>query len=257
MEESRIKIRSHGKICEISSFFRQGDDATVVFVNGLGCPKETFQDVWHVTAFGKLSMLTFDLLGFGDSSKPRDYSYSLEDHVQVCQRLIERLDLWEIHLVGHSMGGAISLLLIEKAPERIASFINLEGNLIGEDCFFSRRVIDYSPEDFVQSGFERVISAMSRDTRHRELYEGLKRSDPMAFYKSSESLVGWSDSGILLSMFKSLRIKRCYVYGDANRDMPVMRLLDDIPRVEIPNSGHFMMLDNPWEFYQSLVEMIV
>ena len=46
------------------------------------------------------------------------------------------------------MGGLIGIEMSESVPERIMSFVNLEGNLTLEDCFFTRKIIEYSYEDF-------------------------------------------------------------------------------------------------------------
>jgi hypothetical protein len=42
------------------------------------------------------------------------------------------------------MGAAVSLLLIDRVPNAIVSFVNLDGNLIGEDCTVSRKAVEYS-----------------------------------------------------------------------------------------------------------------
>ena len=75
---------------------------------------------------------------------------------------------------------------------------------------------------------------------------------PLGFYKSAESLVRWSDSGDLLSRFKNLRCKKSYFYGEKNSDLDVLHRLNTIEKVMIGKSGHFMMNDNPDEFYSRL-----
>lgn len=247
-----ITVRYGNKGFGISCLSREGDGPTVVFIHGLGCSKEVFHDVWEMPVFEPYKLVTFDLLGFGDSSKPSDFPYRLEDHAEICKLFIEELDLDRVHLVGHSMGGAIGLILIDEIPSRFSSFLNLEGNLIAEDCFFSREVRSQSLQEFERSGYEKLISAINAHLEHRLLREFLLKSDPRAFYKSSESLVSWSDSGELLEKFNDLSIRKAYVFGEANRGIPVIRLLKGVSAIEIPNSGHFMMLDNPTEFYQTL-----
>jgi hypothetical protein len=162
------------------------------------------------------------------------------------------------------MGGAIGLLLIEKIPSKIISFINLEGNLIGEDCTYSREVARYSLADFekrIFKDFKFKIKgtedlASSTSLSDRLFYKWLSKSDPYAFYKSSESLVKWSDSKRLLKMFVDLGIKKCYVFGEKNKNLPVIKILDNVPKIQISNSGHFMVIDNPQEFYQKLSKIL-
>jgi pimeloyl-ACP methyl ester carboxylesterase len=57
-------------------------------------------------------------------------------------------------------------------------------------------------------------------------------------------------------MFIDLKIKKYYVFGEANRNLPVIRLLESVPKIQISKSGHFMMIDNPEEFYQKLSNLL-
>ncbi len=75
---------------------------------------------------------------------------------------------------------------------------------------------------------------------------------PLGFYKSAESLVRWSDSGELIFRFKNLPCRKSYFYGEKNSDMVVLHRLNSIEKVMIGSSGHFMMNDNPDEFYSRL-----
>ncbi len=261
--EEKVKLNYKGSNLEISYNFREEAEEPILFIHGLGCSKESFKDVWNFAEFENYTILTFDLLGFGDSSKPKAFSYTMEEHAEICKLIIEKFGLEQIHLVGHSMGGAIGLLLIEKIPSKIVSFINLEGNLIGEDCTYSREAVRYSLEDFeggvfedFKSGIEdgKDLAASTSPSTRRVFYNWLSKSDAYAFYRSSESLVEWSDSRELLKMFVELDIKRCYVFGEMNKNLPVIKMLGDVPKVEISNSGHFMMSDNPEETYQKLLE---
>jgi len=222
---------------------------------------DCFRDVWGFPGYQKYTILTFDLPGYGDSGRPREYSYSMEDHAAISKLLIEELNLNRIHIIGHSMGGAIGLLLAQEITSIVESFICLEGNLISEDCSGSRAAIKYSLEDFQKEGFEHLKSEISKSedapSTHnvsQKLFLGcLSKSDPYAFYKSSESLVKWSDSGKLLWLFLGLDVRKCYVFGETNEYSPVMKLLTSVPKLRIPNAGHAMMTDNPTRFYRDLL----
>jgi len=75
---------------------------------------------------------------------------------------------------------------------------------------------------------------------------------PFAIYKSAESLVRWSNSEDLISRFNNLPCRKSYFYGEQNSDMAVLHRLNSIEKVKISSSGHFMMNDNPDEFYSRL-----
>lgn len=246
------------------SYLRLGAPQSIVFIHGLGCTKEVFIEAFGVPHFESYGLLVYDLPGFGNSSKPTDFKYGLEDQAEICGQLIETLGLKRIHLVGHSMGGAIALLLVDQIPPRILSLVNLEGNLIAEDCFLSREIIQYSLHNFCAAGLGEMITTLRRmsesrgiiRTGNRMFCEWFSRSDPSAIYRSSESLVRWSDSGRLIQKFRDLGIKRTYVFGEDNGAMEVLGVLGKVPKIEIPNSGHLMMLDNPAAFYETLARIL-
>ncbi len=156
------------------------------------------------------------------------------------------------------MGGAVGLLLVDHIKERIASFIDIEGNLIGQDCTVSRQKSSISYENFKTKQLPAMIHATARsDEPGRRLWSVLmKKADPFALYRSSRSLVEWSDSGILLKQFIELSCSKVYVYGEYNSFMNILRMLGDIPTLCISKSGHFPMNDNPYEFYNSIASFI-
>lgn len=83
-----------------------------------------------------------------------------------------------------------------------------------------------------------------------------KETTPVAVHKSSKSLVQWSDNGDLFNRFTHLSCKKSYFWGEENGQMPILKKLDGIKKYMIHRSGHSMMIDNPIEFYTTLVEFI-
>ena len=96
---------------EIAVRLRRAGPEWCVFIHGLGCCKELFDDAFRAPALDDLSLLAMDLPGHGESSRPTELAYRMEDHAGAVARILEALDAHPTHLVGHSMGGAVALLL--------------------------------------------------------------------------------------------------------------------------------------------------
>jgi pimeloyl-ACP methyl ester carboxylesterase len=203
---------------------------------------DCFKDVWDFPDYQQYSILAVDLPGFGGSDRPLNFSYHMEEQATIIKLLIQHLNLDRIHVVGHSMGGAIGILLAREIKPIVKSFICLEGNLVSEDCTVSREAVRYSLPDFLSTGFQ--------------LMQCLSKNDAYPFYRSAESLVNWSDSGKLLEFFLGLDISKYYIFGAQNAGAPVMSKLTSVSKLAIPNAGHSMMTDNPSRFYSELLHCI-
>jgi len=226
----------------------------VVLIHGLGCSKEFFAEVFRRSEFRGLTLVAVDLLGFGDSERPAAFSYAMEDQARILETLLDRYPACRLHIMAHSMGGAVGLLFSKSLFERVGSFVSIEGNLISEDCdLLSRRAVRRSFDRF-ESGF---LSRLRKTFQGDDLLRSaLDKASPVAFYQSSASLVAWSDSGRLLDRFKGLGCAKHYVYGEQSHPARVLERLEGIEAHGIEKSGHFVMRDNPEAFYSRLSRII-
>jgi pimeloyl-ACP methyl ester carboxylesterase len=224
-----MQIRHKGIDFDIASDSREGSRSTIVFLHGLLCSKDHFKDAMKY--FQNCRLIAVDIPGFGKSSKPYNFSYSMEDQSEILNAVLEKTVTGKFHLVGHSMGGVIGLIMANKYPYKIRSFCNIEGNLIGQDCSLSRKIIEMSKNEFLKKKFE--------------------GSTPEAVYRSSKSLVEWADSRKLIDMFLNLK-KKTYFSCDRNV-LPCTNLIKGKSEiVTVKNSGHLIMKDNPEELYQKI-----
>ena len=252
MKSSRIYVRYRGIRVVISVLRREAGPEHIFFIHGLGCAKEAFDGAFVAPELQKYSLLAADLVGFGNSSKPEGFSYRMEEHADILKALLEEAGVDKVHIVAHSMGGAVGIFLAGKAYGFIESFANVEGNLVAEDCgLMSRRCASVSYEDFSCRIFDDMKAALERSC-HNEVRLWLRKSAPLAFYRSSVSLLRWSESGNLLNKFKKLQSRKLYVYGEQSGKLAVLDRLGSVPRRRIPGSGHFVMLDNPCKFYREI-----
>lgn len=91
---------------------------TAVYVHGLGGSSTNWTDLAALLApHGE--GLAVDLPGFGFSEPQPDFDFSLEAHAGFVARFVERLGAGAVHVLGNSMGGAISLLLAAKRPDLV------------------------------------------------------------------------------------------------------------------------------------------
>jgi pimeloyl-ACP methyl ester carboxylesterase len=84
-----------------------------------------------------------DQVGFGKSAKPVGYQFTFQQLAQNTKALLDQLGVHKIYLLGHSMGGMISIRFTLLYPETVDKLI-LEDPLGLEDW---KRVAPYAPID--------------------------------------------------------------------------------------------------------------
>ena len=224
----------------------------ILFIHGLAWAGDSYRNLFDSDYFPNATLLVPDLVGFGKSSKSDEFSYKMEDQALLLEKLLNEFSFQELHIVAHSMGNAIALLFSAEVMSKVRSFANLEGNLISEDCgFLSRGIIEVSYQEYKNKNFRAHLYQFARHPQLR-----FNQTTANAVYKSSESLVQWSDSRKLLLRYKNLSCKKCYFWGEENADMSVLKELQGEDTIMIPKSGHGMMTDNPLAFYTALSDFI-
>lgn len=245
----------------ISYLFSRGAKIlTVVFIHGLGSSKSCFLDAFNFEELWSYKLLMADLIGHGHSSKPKDFSYSMQDQAEYLKQLLEHLPLSEdIIIVAHSMGGPIGIHLAQKLKNRVVGIIYVEGNIDVRDCFFSKKIIsEYNLESWQKEGYQTFLVEMQENPALKNYLITFKQADPLAIYKSSEALVWSSSYDQLIYQLVNLSIPTLVVFGEQNkgRFSSEKKLLEYFPIVYIPKAGHFMMHENPVKFYEVITDFI-
>src|SRR5438128_276531 len=110
----------------------EGRGPAVIFVHGLG----GFDECWRHNVrplAGRATVFAVDLPGFGDSAKPRT-SYRLGYFANALRGFMDALGLAQASLVGHSLGGAVSITLALTHPSRVER-LALVGAIVPGGCY--------------------------------------------------------------------------------------------------------------------------
>ena len=98
------------------------DGDTVVLIHGFGANKDNWTRLARELT-DEFNVYAIDLPGHGDSSKDLDLGYRFEDQVQHLSRIMAALDIKQTHMMGNSMGGAITALYAATFPDQIRSAV--------------------------------------------------------------------------------------------------------------------------------------
>lgn len=131
--------RKSGTIVDIDGirtrYFDKGTGETVLLVHGgsfgSGYCCECALD-WDLNFDGlaeRFRVIAVDKLGQGSTESPRsDDDYTMDAVVRHVHRVMETLDLEDVHLVGHSRGGYLTCRLTLEYPDRVKSCTIIDSN---------------------------------------------------------------------------------------------------------------------------------
>src|ERR1035441_3777528 len=251
--DEMLNIEYGGYTVKIAIKVRRTSDKFLVLLHGIGCSQESFNRAFYAEELQNFSICTFDFPGHGESGSLPSSLYSLQAYADITELVISHLSCDRISILGHSMGGAVGTIAIQGRSD-IDCFVNADGNLVAEDCgLVSRNMAAQSSKTFLREGFHQFLAALQNSPRNDfgAWAKWCKSADPHALHQVAKSLVEWSDNGKLLKLFNALKCK-AYLYGSQDDKRYLLKQITDTSVSEVPNAGHFMMLDNPDSFYRML-----
>jgi pimeloyl-ACP methyl ester carboxylesterase len=207
-----------------------------------------------------------DFWGFGESGKKRE-TYAVQDFVSLVEQFMTKLGIHQAPLVGHSMGGTVSLWTGIQFPARVCKVVVVGSPIVGSSLslllkLFGRRPIAYIVYHNLWAfklSYRLMAPMYSRDKRWPEMMDrDLSRTTLESFLLSIASLRRTD----LRPLLNQVKIPVMGMYGA--RDIVVhpkqwKPLQEGIPHARVeyfPDSGHFIMLDEPQKFITKLKEFL-
>lgn len=243
--------------------------APIVFLHGFGSTKEDYADIVFHSAFDGQAIIAFDAPGCGEtrcslphtSPAQTDTTEALSHInipflVETALGVLDALEVDTFHLVGHSMGGLTALMLAHHNPERVMSFVDIEGNIAPEDCFLSRQIISHDhadPQQFFAEFVERTrqTPAFSSALYAASLQHKVRAGAVRGIF---ESMVDLSDNAALMDKFLNLPCPTMFMYGEQNTSLSYLTHIQaqGVQLAEIPCCGHFPMYSNPTAMWAAI-----
>lgn len=204
-----------------------------------------------------------DFWGFGESGKKRE-TYAVQDFVSLVDQFMEQLGIMHAPLVGHSMGGTVSLSVAIRYPERVSKVVVVGSPIVGSSLAPLLKIAGYRVSAFMifnmmgafrafmKYYYSRVICS---DPRFPDMMDrDLSRTTVESFLLSIASLRRTD----LRPMLDQVKVPAMGMYGD--KDVIVhpkqwQPMQKGIPHAHIerfPHAGHFPMLEEPQLFTERL-----
>jgi len=253
-----------------------GQGPPVVLIHGVaGCAAQWDQTVQLLAETH--TVVAPDLLGHGDSAKPRG-DYSLGAHASGIRDLLVGLNVERASVVGHSLGGGIAMQFAYQFPERCERLVLVASGGLGEDVHGLLRAATLPGSEFVlpllaHSRVLDVASLIPRAlgwiglrtrpdlTEMARGYQSLSNAEARsAFIHTLRGVIDPTGQRINASdrLYLASKMPSLIVWGCRDRIIPVEHAHpahEAMPgsRLELfDEAGHFPHLDDPLRFARTL-----
>ena len=229
-------------------------DISLVFIGGWAAP--TAKKVWkHQLSFSsKYKLVLLDLAGHGKSGKNRE-TYTMELFAQDVRSVVENLDLSNIILIGHSMGGPVILetekLISERTIGLIAIdslFLNFGDSYIGKENHIIKEIVKPLEEDFTAT-VTAIFKSFLSDKFDPQDVEEIERTplslDRRSMISAFVELQRWDLHKVLPQITKPLR---CIIAGKSlskEYRADYDRIFD---AAYLEDIGHLLFIEDPTRF---------
>jgi len=207
-----------------------------------------------------------DFWGFGESGKKRS-TYQVIDFVSLVDQFMDRLGIGKAPLVGHSMGGTVSLLTALSYPERAAKVVVIGSPIVGSSLALTLKLAGRRWIAFllfhmmgVFRGGMRIASPfICKDPKFPQMMDHDLSQTTLESFLISIASLRQTD---LRPQLDQIKIPVMGMYG--NRDnivhprqwQPLQEKVRHARIERFPRAGHFIMLDEPLNFRQVLKDFL-
>ena len=222
---------------------RGGHGPSVLLLHGWGADIESFTPVYE-DLVRSYTVYAFDFPGFGRSSLP-PAAWGVADYAALTLRVMDALQLERPHLVCHSFGGRIAIVLAAYHPSRVGRLVLVDSaGVRGRRPFKAhlKRLIAHLGQYLARYGGN--AGQKMREALYRRIQsQDYANAGPL---RATLVKVISEDLTPLLPRIKSPTL---LVWGEHDRDVPLAaarmmaRSIPGAQLVVFENAGHFAYLD--------------
>lgn len=236
---------------------------TLILVHGWTCDETSWQGQVPALA-NRYRLITLDLPGHGKSGRPKDGQFSMEVFARAVEAVRAEARVDKVVLVGHSMGTPVIRQYARLYPQHVQALVIVDGLV----------AIGAPPRPGAQAGAapqpDRMRGPGGPKAREEMIRGMFTPATPAALQQHVlEMMLAAPEAtayGAMVATFDTAK------WPDEVMTMPVLGIYADksalgnpekgkqlFPKfeyVEVPGTGHFVMMEKPAEFNRLLVDFI-
>lgn len=268
MGYSKLILKSGWKI----NYWESGPASApvILFIHGLSESCEFWMQAMDCREMQKYRCVVIDLLGFGNSDKPETFDYSMEKQAETIQEFLIQKNIDQVVYIGHSMGGAVGMALLDLHPETIQKIVLVDATLTVQYApDLLRRLISVTewwfnfvfPLMLLRS--RKIGAAIFFEVPTKEMLDMgsrvAKQAKAYSVIRTIKSIFLFLEKRQLTLSLKNSQIPHYFIYGMT--DLRLARMVKDYFADEswvraIPNVKHCPMVEDPDTFSKILDDIL-
>ncbi|MGW4069259.1 alpha/beta fold hydrolase [Nocardia grenadensis] len=242
----------------------QGQGEPVIFIHGTPSHSYEWRNVVpHIEAAG-FRAVTYDLLGYGRSERPVNRDTSVAAQTDLLEHFLGALDIDQVNIIAHDIGGAIGLRFSITHPHRVRRLMVID--TVSYDSWPSstwQKIIEENLDDYTRMPQDTFNALLTRQLAMTVTDDTLMSEDVLQEYlaphQSTLGRVSFFEHQVrhydskyteeISDELTQLTVPVRILWGEEDQWQPLhyaKRLGNAIPRADliiVPGAGHFLMED--------------
>ena len=242
------------------SYTDSGKGAVVVLLHGFLENKHMWNEIIHEISKNK-RVLAIDLLGHGHT-ECLGYIHPMELMADAVTAVLKTLRIRKITLIGHSMGGYVSLALAEKNRKMIRGLCLLNSTAASDDTSRKKlreranKMAQINLSNIVRMSFINLFSEKSKKIFNPEIQLALSEALQTSLQGYSACQEGMRIRPNRLSVLKNNHFKKLFILGKKDPVLPVNKGIKEAEETQsetvVLSGGHMSHIENSDELVRAL-----
>ena len=216
---------------------------------------------------------SMDLRGHGDSAWADPHTYSWKHYAEDVNALVEKLDLRDFVLVGHSMGGMVSLVYAATHPGRMARLVIVDTiMLMPMDRvtkmreFGAKPARPYATQEELIARYRLEPSetqmAAPEVIRRMAVHSARQDADGRWQHKADRRVSANFEQISGVPLWEKVKVPALVIRGERSKRFTPKLLAEvqarapQVQMTEVPASDHHITLDNPQGFVDAVQKFL-
>ncbi len=261
------------------AYLDEGSGEVVLLLHGIAGSSQTWRSLIRPLS-RRYRVVAPDLLGHGDSTKPRS-DYSLGALSALVRDILDELGITKATIVGHSLGGGVAMQFVYQHPGYVERLVLIGSGGLGPEVGMTLRLASLpgaelvlpviaarrllSPGDRVWSWLRKIGVESPRGEEMWRHYSSLSDGPTrQAFLRTLRSVV--DHRGQAVSALSKLTSRTDFpvmaIWGERDNMIPVQHAFaarevrPDVRLEVLPGVGHFPHAERPFEVAELIDDFI-